>query len=293
MAATGFAPRHPDSVEHIGTASRKLVKQMDPLFGCAAPLSTSAPDDARTHQTTRAASAVPFEGGTSGLSPGLSLMQHRILPYPRCVVVAAGRPSRASSLSTPAYPASRALHARRRSPPCHVRACLPRTDHRTTPSCRARRRQQHGACKAQPRVGVLWWARAPSASRKHRSSLASALRSDPSPYTCLRTTTALGRPPRPPCWRRLTTPGLMRSYDALRHLEPEAVSCHDKPRPARDHPPWRHTSRGSGSDRTRARAAPRDGPRLWMRLQAASSRPRSPRRPAARRWSVVPRPRSF
>ena len=25
-------------VEHIGTASRKLVRQMDPLFGCAAPL---------------------------------------------------------------------------------------------------------------------------------------------------------------------------------------------------------------------------------------------------------------
>lgn len=37
-AATGFAPRYPDSVEHIGTASRKLVRQMDPLFGCAAPL---------------------------------------------------------------------------------------------------------------------------------------------------------------------------------------------------------------------------------------------------------------
>ena len=290
MAATGFAPRHPDSVEHIGTASRKLVRQMDPLFGCAAPLSTQcAPQDARAHQTTRATSAAPCEGGTSGLSAGLSLMQHRILPYPRCIVVAAGRPSRASSLSTPAYPASRALHARRRSPPC-----LPRTDHRTTPSSRPRRRQQHGACKVQPRVGVLWWARAPSASRKHRSSLASAPRSARSPYTCLRTTTALGRPPRLPCWRRLTTPGPMRSYDALRRLESEAVSCRDRPRPSRDHPPWRHTSRGSGRGRTRARAAPRDvGPRPWTRLQAASSRPRSTRRPAARRWSVARRPRGY
>ena len=218
------------------------------------------PEDARTHQTTRAASAVPF-GGTSGPSAGLSLMQYRTLPYPRCVVVAAGRPSRASSLSMPAYPASRVfMHARRarerrRSPPCHVRACLPRTGHRTRPSCRPRRRQQHGACKAHQRVGLLRWARVPSASRKHRSSLARAPRSALSLRclwsTALRTT-ALGRPPRLPCWRRLTTPGpgrhleseAVRTYD-----EPRRATSHDEPRPSRAHPQWR---RGSGRGRTRA-----------------------------------------
>lgn len=48
-AATGFAPRHPDSVEHIGTASRKLVRQMDPLFGCAAPLPASVSTRGRSY----------------------------------------------------------------------------------------------------------------------------------------------------------------------------------------------------------------------------------------------------
>ena len=107
-AATGFAPRHPDSVEHIGAASRKLVSQMDPLFGCAAPLPARVSTRSYSPKHTTPLNALPFTGTSVGLARELSLMQCRILPYPCCVVVVtAGRPSQASSLSMPAYLPSR------------------------------------------------------------------------------------------------------------------------------------------------------------------------------------------
>ena len=108
-AATGFAPRHPDSVEHIGAASRKLVSQMDPLFGCAAPLPARVSTRSYSPNHTTPLNGIPFTGTSVGLaSAGLSLMQCRILPYPCCVVVVtAGRASQASSLSMQAYLPSR------------------------------------------------------------------------------------------------------------------------------------------------------------------------------------------
>ena len=219
-----------------------------PCSGAQRHYPPCTPEDARAHQTM--CRSVPF-GGRSGPSAGHSLTQPRILPYPRSVVVVAGRPSRASSLSMPAYPASRVLQEPRRSPPCPVRACLPRTDHRTRPSCRPRRRQQHGgACMAQQRAGLLRWARVPSASRKHRSSLARAPRSARS-LRCLRST-ALGRSPRLSCCRGLTTPrpGRHLESEAVRtYDEPRRATSRDEPRPSRARPPWR---RGSGRGRTRA-----------------------------------------
>jgi len=80
MAATGFAPRHPDSVEHIGTASRKLVRQMDPLFGCAAPLPTSVHH--RTPVLT-APSAPPVRSPSKEARVGLARGSHscNTVPY--------------------------------------------------------------------------------------------------------------------------------------------------------------------------------------------------------------------
>jgi hypothetical protein len=106
-AATGFAPRHPDSVEHIGAASRKLVRQMDPLFGCAAPLPARVSTRSYSPNHTTPLNGIPF-AGTSGPSAGAPTHAMPHLPYPcRVVVVTAGRPSQASSLTMPAYLASR------------------------------------------------------------------------------------------------------------------------------------------------------------------------------------------
>ena len=312
-AATGFAPRHPDSVDHIGAASRKLVSQMDPLFGCAAPLPARVSTRSYSPNHTTPLNGIPFTGTSVGLaSAGLSLMQCRILPYPcRVAVLTAGRPSQASSLSMQAYLPSRVLHARRareqrRSPPCHARASPRRTGHRPRPSFPPRRRQQLGACKARQGAGLLRWAWMRSASRKHRSSLARAPpRSAPSQAPSLRRlpssaprSSPLGRPPRLACWRRLMTPRPARPRESgaeRTSYVPGRAMRHGAPPPSRARPRWR---RASARARRRAWATPRAGPRLSTRRRHASprSRPRARRRSAARhtlarRPTGAPRPR--